>query len=711
MFSVKTGKKKKPTVKAGAGWEKERERSARTQAAKSRAGRDIAEGFPDVADPARKAACRESFELFCRTYFPQTFNLPWSNDHRRGIDRIETAVRTGGLFGFAFPRGSGKTSLTEAAVEWATLYGFRQFPVVIGSDESSALEMLDAIKSEFENNEMLLADFPEVCYPIKALEGIPHRCNGQLFRGERTHIGWTAKEIVLPTIPGSIASGATIAVTGITGRIRGMRFKRPDGQSVRPDLVVIDDPQTDESARSPSQCAERIKILCGAVLGLAGPGKKIAGVMPCTVICPGDMADQILDRQKHPEWQGERTKLINTFPANDEIWERYRKIRSDGLRACDGGKAGTEFYRANREEMDRGAEAAWPVRFNPDELSAIQHGMNLRADLGEAAFFAEYQNAPIAIVQGDNEALTTEKIAAKANGIARQIVPLACTKLTAFIDVQKDLLFWTVCGWEDDFTGHVVDYGSYPDQRRDYYQLKDAKRTLGQLAKGAGLEAAIRRGLDDLAAILLSREWINEGGAPHHIERCAVDANWGESTDCIYKFVRESPHATALIPSHGKGIGASSLPFGEYRHKPGDRIGPNWRIPGAKGNRAVRHVLYDSNAWKSFVHTRLAVPIGGRGSLTIFGSPHDHALLADHLTAEAGIRTEGRGRQVTEWRIKPHRPDNHWFDCLAGACMAASMQGVALAETAAPVAKSRRVVSVKEMQANRKVWKANARMI
>ncbi len=78
---------------------------------------------------------------------------------------------------------------------------------------------------------------------------------------------------MLPTIEGSKASAAIIKVAGITGRIRGMKFKRSDGMTVRPSLVVLDDPQTDESARSLSQCATREGILAGAVLGLAGPGK------------------------------------------------------------------------------------------------------------------------------------------------------------------------------------------------------------------------------------------------------------------------------------------------------------------------------------------------------------------------------------------------------------------------------------------------------
>ena len=55
-----------------------------------------------------------------------------------------------------------------------------------------------------------------------------------------------AKEVVSPTIADSKTSGAIIKVAGLTGRIRGMKFKRPDGKTVRPSQVVLDDPQTDD---------------------------------------------------------------------------------------------------------------------------------------------------------------------------------------------------------------------------------------------------------------------------------------------------------------------------------------------------------------------------------------------------------------------------------------------------------------------------------
>jgi hypothetical protein len=172
------------------------------------------------------------------------------------------------LFATAMPRGSGKTTLAEVACIWAVLYGHRDFVALIGSDEGHAAQMLDSIKAELDGNELLLEDFPEVCYPITKLEGIANRCAGQLYQGERTQIGWTAKEVVLPMIPDSPGAGAIIKVGGITGGLRGMKFKRPDGKTARPSLVVLDDPQTDESARSPSQCETRERILAGAVLGL-----------------------------------------------------------------------------------------------------------------------------------------------------------------------------------------------------------------------------------------------------------------------------------------------------------------------------------------------------------------------------------------------------------------------------------------------------------
>lgn len=294
------------------------------------------------------------------------------------------------------------------------------------------------------------------------------------------------------------------------------------------------------------------------------------------------MADRILDRDKHPEWNGERTKMMYSFPTNEKLWEQYAEIRATALRAGEGIDAATAFYREHRDAMDAGATVAWEDRFNPDEASAIQHAMNLRLQ-SETAFWAEYQNEPLPEDLGDDDLLTPEQIAQKINGLDRRVVPIGANRLTMFIDVQQKLLFYVVAAWEDDFTGYVLDYGSYPDQKRPYFTLRDARRTLVAAKRGPGLEGAIYAGLEQLTADYLSREWRRDDGAMLKIDRCLVDANWGQSTDVVYQFCRQSPHAAVLIPSHGRFVGASSVPFSEYKRKQGDRIGHNWRIPNVAG--------------------------------------------------------------------------------------------------------------------------------
>jgi len=685
------------------GYEAYRERKAREARELSKTGREIGP-LPEVANPERRAACARDFRAFCEKYFPLTFHMDWSEDHLKVIAKIERAVLEGGLFAMAMPRGTGKTSLCETACLWALAYGHREFVTLIGSDEDHAAQMLDSIKAELENSDSLAVDFPEVCFPVRALEGIHQRAAGQLLGGKPTFIGWTAKEVVLPTIEGSAASGAIIRVAGITGRIRGMKHKRADGSSVRPSLVLIDDPQTDESARSPSQCANRERILAGAILGLAGPGQKIAGLMTVTVVRPDDLADRLLDRDKHPAWQGERTKMVYAFPENEKLWDEYARLRADGLRSDRGIAEATGFYRDHREAMDAGSEIAWASRFNHDELSALQHAMNLRLQ-NEAAFFAEYQNEPLPEDEPDEELLSADQIAAKTNGHRRGEVPIGATRLTMFIDVQGKALFWLVAAWEDDFTGYVVDYGVEPDQKQApgaHFTLRDIRRTLAHAAPRAGQEGAIYAGLERLAESHMAREWRRDDGAMVRIDRCLIDANWGTSTDVVYQFCRQSGHASALTPSHGRYVGASSMPLSDYKRKRGERLGLNWRVPVVTGKRAVRHVVFDTNYWKSFVHARLAVPMGDPGCLSLFGhKPERHQLLAEHLTSEYRVKTEGRGRTVDEWKIRVDGLDNHWLDCLVGAAVAASMGGAVLLGTDAKVADKPRV-RLSSLQSGRK---------
>ena len=376
-----------------------------------------------------------------------------------------------------------------------------------------------------------------------------------------------------------------------------------------------------------------------------------------------------------------------------KLWQRYAEVRAESLRA--------EFYRTHRESMDKGSIIAWPERFNHDELSTIQHAMNLKLQ-DEAAFFAEYQNEPLLEERAGDDELTADQIAGKFNRMERGEVPIGCNTLSMFVDVQANLLFYVVAAWEEDFTGYVIDYGTLPDQKRPYFTLRDARLTLALETKAGGLEGSIYAGLEMLTRQYLGRDFQRDDGAALRIERCLIDANWGSSTDVVYQFCRQSAHAAIVLPCHGRFVGASSQPFSEYKRKPGDRIGLNWRMPNVQGKRAVRHALFDTNYWKSFVHARLAVPMGDRGCLSFFGDKVEtHRLFAEHLTAEYRVRTEGRGRTVDEWKQRPERGDNHWLDGLVGCAVAASVQGVVLPGTGGPVVAKRGRVSFAELQRSR----------
>jgi Terminase large subunit gpA, endonuclease domain len=691
---------KRPT--SGAAYQRQKAAAAERSRDVARAGRDIGT-IPPPANPARRRKAEQSLRLFCETYLAHKFSLAWSPDHLQVLTRMEEAIRHGGLFALAMARGSGKTSICEAACLWAILNGLHQFLALIGASAEHAHEMLESIKGELEHNDLLAEDFPEVCFPIRALEGIANRCKGQLHQGRRTHVAWRKREVVLPTIGGSKASGAVLRVAGITGRVRGMKFARPDGRNVRPTLCILDDPQTDQSAASVSQCAKRERVIAGAVLGLAGPGEKITAICPCTVIRKGDVADNLLDRQKHPLWTGQRYKLLNRMPDETGLWEEYAVRRADEFRNGGDGKLATAWYGQRKERMDRGALVAWPERFQADELSAVQHAMNLYfAD--KHAFAAEYQNEPLTADLGEGQ-LEAEALAGRTNGLGRGLVPLWATHLTAFIDVQQRLLYWAVCAWADDFTGALVDHGTWPDQARAYFTAADAQRTLGRATAGAGVEGAVRAGLQGCVDLLVGRQWKREDAAALPVERLLIDSGW--QTDTVFGFARQLPpgQKAIVLPSKGLGIGARSMPLSEYPRREGERIGLNWILrPADASRRAARNVLIDANWWKTFLCARLHQAVGDRGAFTLFGRPGqaDHRMLADHLASEYWEETQGRGRKLHEWAMRPGRTENHWWDCLVGCAAGASMQGCALVAGEGQAVMDKKRVSFRELQARQR---------
>lgn len=454
-----------------------------------------------------------------------------------------------------------------------------------------------------------------------------------------------------------------------------MKFKREnDGKNARPTLCIIDDTQTDESARSLKQTQDRLKALVKTVLNLPGAGQSISAICPCTVIEKEDMADKVLNRKEYPEWQGERLKALYQFPTKMELWDEYSEIRNKDLEEDGDGSIATKFYKAHRAEMDEGSVVAWPERFTKKEISGLQYLMNKYYE-NKAAFQSEFQQEPI-VENITGEQLTPGHILDKLNGYARYEVPLTASCLTAFIDVQKDVLFYAVCAWGNDFTGSVIDYGTFPKQNKRYFTLSDLSPTLESVFPKIGMEGRLRRGLERLTEEILNKEYFRPDKVAMKISKCFIDANWGNSTDIVYSFCRETKFANIVTPSHGKYFGARDKPIMYKKRVPGETIGHNWYYPNSSKSRAIRHIIIDTNYWKTFLYNRILTASGDSGCFTVFGSDkREHTLFSEHLSNEFWTPTVGNERLVYEWKMRPGKTENHWFDCVVGSAVAANQLG------------------------------------
>jgi len=684
----------------GDAYRRRKDRETQRQAEQTRRSQNVGP-LPKCANRRRRTNAEKSLRKWCDVYFKGRFPLPWSTDHIEQLSAIERVILGGGLQAIAAPRGDGKTTRLEIGVLWGVMTGAHQYAVLLTATGSHAPKRTGSLKTELLTNDLLAADYPEVCHPIRRMAGIVNRCRGLHLDGDPCWPGgsespWSKQRLVLPTIAGSACSGAICESAGVLEAVRGLNFARADGTVARPTVALIDDPQTDRTSKSVLQSEERESAIAAGILHLPGPDEAIAALLACTVIRPGDMADQMLDRERHPAWHGIRKKLLYKWPSRMDLWDKYAEIYRDDLSAGGDGSKATTFYRRNRKAMDRGAKVAWKYRFAKGELSALEHAMRLYYR-DRTSFFSEMQNEPEEDQADTVEMLTAAEISAKVSGYARREMPPAVERLTFFIDVHKQVLYWVVCAWEPSFTGYIVDYGTWPEQKANYFDMGHARQTIFKAKEitAGSVEGKITQALHACLGDLAAREWQRTDGAEVHYELGMIDAQWGEQTDTVYEVCRTAKrkHGLRVMPSHGVPFGPAKKPISRWDRKTTKgRIGDEWHIPPPARGRGIRHVLQDAGRRKSFLHRRLATPAGDPGSLTLYEAPPSrHRLIAEHLTAEVGTKVSGPYGEMTTWSLIPGR-DNHWLDCVSGCCTAESILGgkLVIAENAVVDGQKRR---------------------
>ena len=652
-------------------------------------------GLPAVVNPRRKASCKEDFLRFCLTYHPNIFTKKVSKNHPKISAIMEHAALNGGSYAWCDHRGGAKTTFCECWIEWVLLYGHCKFVIYCGASKDAAKDSFDSVKSELESNDLLLEDFPEVCYPIRKLEGKPQKAKGMLLNGEELGMVWKDDKVVLPTVPGSAASGSVFKALGFSGRLRGQKHKTRDGRNIRPDGVIVDDIQKDLTARNPKNVTYQLKVLLNCVKQMREKGHKFTLLVPGTRVGLNCFMSRLTLRKDYPAFQGRIFRAMEKLPDNLDTWQTYWKIwletaanlqekDIDDKTAWTKGKAAaTAYYRKHRKEMDAGAEVAWPSKYDEDEISGIQNIMNVYLE-DEDTFWTEFQNEPRTEAVGGTD-ITDEILESKILAdVPRGIVPAGTKRLTFGCDIQQELIYWLVTAWREGYSGHIVDYGTYPAQpTRDFY-ADHAPVQLSELMPGVTLEGRLSAAVNAVIEGVLLKDWVTESGTPMKIDRGLMDANWEESRDTVFTVINRRFRSYKkngryegypLLPARGRGTSRGGY-FYETKDHMESKTQFSFLAKPKNDEELCGTVWVNTNKSKSFAAQRLIAPNGAADSVTLFGAPKGwHALLFDHFTSEYATPASIGDMKFEKWMMKPARTENHWWDAYVHCVIANAMEG------------------------------------
>lgn len=659
--------------------------------------------IPPIKNKRRRLKCKKNFKAFLETYLKSHFGLKWSKHHLLLFKQIQETVFNGGCVTVILPRASGKTTILTMAVLWITLYGHRRFVMFAPGNGDSAPELLDAIKGEMLQNQMLLEDFPEVCYPMVQSEGTALRARYQMSNGTTTGL-MCGKYIRYPMLQENVErgnSGVMIRAKGFLGSIRGNVAHLPTGETIRPDFFLIDDPQTSASAWSKTETDKRKNLITKDIMRSAGPGQSPAAFCTATVIQKNDLADQMCTSEEFVMWDVIRVSMLESWPKEkDTLWQEYGQLRRTDLREGRKGENATKFYRKHKKKMDVGGKVYWDARVDPGRASALESAMARWID-DPAVFASEDQNDPLDEIEETTDLIIKHEDVVKCIGeYDRLTVPDAVTKLTAFIDISQKCLWYMVCGFDDQFRAYVVDYGVWPKQPIKHVTLATVKLSLRQ-QYGGKIEDAISQGLNDLVGVLMGFDWVNSHGESVPLDRGHIDAKWNPVSGLVRSFCWNCAWSNTWFPYEGIGIRASSRDLNDTAKKKERREvrGVHWRAVPERGGLRV---IADSNSWKSFTAHRIK-----EGDVKLpSGSEQVHSMILDQWTAEYPVRVEGRGRVVDEWKKKINHADEHFWDCLYNCYVIGSILGLRTEGQAAHKATKtgRRRRSAAERQQGRSGW-------
>lgn len=207
--------------------------------------------------------------------------LTWTEEH------VEPQANRHAFFA---PRSTGKSTWwLKILPMWAAAHSHVAFAAMFADTTTQARQHAATFRRELDNNRLLRHDFPLLCQPAKRDTGKAESDTTDLMIR---------------------ANGFVLAARGMDSGTLGMKVG-----DQRPDLLLIDDPEPDESNYSLAQMSKRLSTLTDAIL----PLNIFANVVYSgTVTMPGSIAHQLIKHAKGHEtadWITEQRFHVHHSPA------------------------------------------------------------------------------------------------------------------------------------------------------------------------------------------------------------------------------------------------------------------------------------------------------------------------------------------------------------------------------------------------------------
>lgn len=210
---------------------------------------DLAARYDLQTTKGRRAACEKDPMAFSLIYLPDLLRneqgeITFSEAHFEWYDLATGLIdRSPSRDAFVAPRGTGKSTIWFNIIPiWAACFGHARYIAAFASAAGQAWSHLSNIKRQFDTNQLLRLDFPEVCNPAKRPNGRPVADSEARFVS---------------------VNGIVIDADGIDSNVAG---KNVNGR--RPDLMILDDIEPDESNYGPGLKEKRLRTLLDNIFPL-----------------------------------------------------------------------------------------------------------------------------------------------------------------------------------------------------------------------------------------------------------------------------------------------------------------------------------------------------------------------------------------------------------------------------------------------------------